>query len=105
MQTSFVKVARASEIPNGGMKLATLGTDEVMIANVQGKFYAIGDRCTHVGGPLHEGELEGKTVTCPLHGSQFDVTNGNVLGPPARLPVEVYEVTVQGDDIMIRKKT
>lgn len=105
MQTSFVKVAQASDIPMGGMRMVTFGVEEVVITNVEGKFYAIGNRCTHVGGPLAEGKLSGKVVTCPWHGSQFDVTNGQVVGPPARLPEPVYEVTVQGDDIMIRKKT
>jgi nitrite reductase/ring-hydroxylating ferredoxin subunit len=99
-----VKVARVSEIPAGGMKMVTLGIEEVLIANVEGKFHAIGNACTHVGGPLAEGELSGKVVTCPWHGSQFNVTDGRVVGPPARLPEPVYELTVQGDDIMIRKK-
>ena len=103
MQTGFVKVAGVSEIPAGGMKMVTLGIEEVLIANVEGKFCAIGNACTHVGGPLAEGELSGKVVTCPWHGSQFDVTTGQVVGPPARLPEPVYELTVQGDDIMIRK--
>lgn len=103
MQTGFVKVARVSEIPAGGMKMVTLGIEEVLITNLEGKFYAIGNACTHVGGPLAEGELSGKVVTCPWHGSQFDVTDGHVVGPPARLPEPVYELTVQGDDIMIKK--
>ena len=105
MQTSFVKVAKASDIPMGGMKMVTLGIEEVLIANVEGKLYAIGNACTHVGGPLVEGELSGKVVTCPWHGSQFDVTTGQVVGPPARLPEPVYELSVQGDDVMIRKKS
>ncbi len=105
LQTSFVKVARTSEIPAGGMKAVTLGIEEVMIANINGEFYAIGNACTHVGGPLAEGTLDGKIVTCPLHGSRFDVANGQVLGPPARLPVPAYEVKLEGQDIMVRRKT
>ncbi len=104
LQTSFVKVARTSEIPAGEMKAVNLGVEEVMIANVDGEFYAVGNACTHVGGPLAEGTLDGKIVTCPLHGSRFDVTNGQVLGPPARLPVPAYEVKLEGQDIMIRRK-
>lgn len=104
MQTTFVKVARTSEIPKDEMKAVQVGVEEVMIANVQGTFYAIGNACTHVGGPLAEGTLTDKIVTCPWHGSKFDVTNGQVVGPPARLPVPVYEVKVQGDEILLRKK-
>lgn len=87
------------------MKAVMVETEEVMIANVQGEFYAIGNACTHVGGPLAEGTLIDKIVTCPWHGSRFDVTNGQAVGPPARLPVPAYEVQVQGEDIMVRRKT
>lgn len=87
------------------MKAVSLGSEEVMIVNVQGRFYAIGNRCTHVGGPLAQGTLEGSVVECPWHGSKFDVTTGKVVGPPARLPEPVYEVAVDGTDIVLRSKT
>lgn len=86
------------------MKMVKIGIEEVMIANAHGTFYAIGNACTHVGGPLAEGTLTDRIVTCPWHGSKFDVTNGAAVGPPARLPVPVYEVKVQGNEIMVRRK-
>ncbi len=55
-----------------------IGTQQVLLANINGKFYAIGNLCTHVGGPLDRGKLEGHEVQCPLHGSRFDVTTGQL---------------------------
>jgi 3-phenylpropionate/trans-cinnamate dioxygenase ferredoxin subunit len=64
----FVKAASISEVPAGKMKKVKVGENEVLIANVGGKYYAIGNRCTHAGGSLSEGLLEGNVVTCPKHG-------------------------------------
>ena len=99
----FQTVANASEVRTGGMKLVDLDGEEVVIANVDGAFFAFGNECTHVGGPLVEGELEGETVTCPWHGSVFNVKSGEVLEEPAEDPVPTYEARVEGDDIRVRK--
>lgn len=97
----FVKVARTDEIPVGQAKLVEVGGNEIAIFNVQGSFHAIDNTCTHVGGPLCEGEIDGTEVTCPWHGAVFDVTSGQVLGPPAGQPVNRYNVRVDGPDIEI----
>lgn len=97
----FVKVARTDEIPVGQAKLVEVGGNEIAIFNVQGSFHAIDNTCTHVGGPLCEGEIDGTEVTCPWHGAVFDVTSGEVLGPPAGQPVNRYNVRVDGPDIEI----
>ena len=97
----FVKVARTDEIPVGQAKLVEAGGNEIAIFNVQGSFHAIDNTCTHVGGPLCEGEIEGTEVTCPWHGAVFDVTSGQVLGPPAGQSVNRYNVRVDGPDIEI----
>ena len=99
----FRTVAKVSEIRTDEMKLVDLDGEEVVIANVDGAFFAFGNECTHVGGPLVEGELEGETVTCPLHASVFNVKSGEVLEEPAEDPVPTYEVRVEGDDIQVRK--
>ncbi len=75
----FVKVCSTTDVQQGKMKVAQLGNEKVCLANVNGKYYAIGDVCTHVGGPLSEGSLTDHTVTCPWHGSQFDVRTGETL--------------------------
>ena len=99
----FRTVAKVSEIRTDEMKLVDLDGEEVVIANVDGAFFAFGNECTHVGGPLVEGVLEGETVTCPLHASVFNVKSGEVLEEPAEDPVPTYEVRVEGDDIQVRK--
>ncbi len=98
----FKTVARASEVGLGQVRLIDLdnGT-RICLANVGGTFYAIAGECSHMGGPLAEGELEGTTVTCPWHGSMFDVTSGEVLGPPADDSVAKYEVRVQSDEVQV----
>jgi 3-phenylpropionate/trans-cinnamate dioxygenase ferredoxin subunit len=97
----FVKVLRVSEINPGELRLVEAGGEQICLANVDGKIYAINDACTHVGGYLDEGELEGQVVTCPLHGSEFDVTTGKVLRGPAREDIATYEVKIEGDDIYV----
>jgi len=103
--TDFVRVASTAEIPEGTMKKVMHGGQQVLLVNVKGKFYAIGNVCTHVGGPLDKGRLDGHEVECPLHGSRFDVTTGLVKRGPAARPEPVYEVKVEGSEIKLRPKT
>ena len=77
------------------------GGERVAIASVGGTFYAFGDTCTHQGCSLADGELEGTTVTCPCHGSQFDVTTGDVLRGPAREPVRSYPVRLEDGELRV----
>ena len=97
----FTKVATTDEIPIGQAKLVEVNGNEIAIFNVGGSFHAIDNTCTHVGGPLCEGEIEGAHVTCPWHGAMFDVTTGQVLGPPAGESVARYDVRVVGADIEV----
>ena len=84
---------QVSDVPPG--KGALLG--DVVVFNVGGNFCATQAACTHRGGPLGQGKLEGSTVTCPLHGSQFNVCSGDVLRGPAIDPLMAYRVVVDGD--------
>jgi len=79
---SFIEIAKVEEIPEGQMKLFTIGDKNILIVNSEGIYYAINGRCTHMGGDLSKGKLEGKIVTCPRHGSQFNVTNGTCVSGP-----------------------
>lgn len=97
----FTKVATVAEIPSGSGKVIQIGDQDVALFNVDGEFYAMDNTCTHVGGPLGEGELEGSTVTCPWHGAQFNVKTGEVTGPPAGEGVKSFSVKVEGDDILV----
>ncbi len=97
----LIKVATLSEIPPGTCLHVKVAEREVAIFNVEGTIYAMGGTCTHQGGPLGEGDLDGTVVTCPWHGAQFDVTTGQVVGPPAAQNEPAYEVVVEGEDINV----
>ncbi len=97
----MTKVAQANDLAPGKAMCVEVAGEKVALFNIDGSYYAIGNSCTHVGGPLSEGELDGKVVTCPLHGARFDVTSGSVLGPPAGANVPCYRVHVEGDDLKI----
>ena len=97
---SFVKVCKTSDIKAGSGRSIEVNGKPIAIFNVDGNFYAINDTCAHRGGPLGEGELDGTTVICPWHGWRYNVTTGeNELVPD--LPMEKYEVTVEGDDVLV----
>jgi nitrite reductase/ring-hydroxylating ferredoxin subunit len=98
----FVTVAKASDVAQGELRRFDLGGTPVAVANVGGTLYAFGNTCTHQGCSLAQGELDGTTVTCPCHGSRFDVTSGAVVRGPAREPVASYAARVEGKDIQIR---
>src|SRR5881397_2019711 len=97
----FVKAAATAEIPPGEGKLVEVGGRKIALFNVDGSFHAIDDTCAHRGGPLSQGDLAGKEVTCPWHGATFDVTTGAVLGPPAAQGVARYNVKVTGSDVEV----
>lgn len=99
----FVKVAEAKDIAAGTGIFVELEGDRIALFNVNGTFYAIGDTCTHAGGPLSDGDLDGEVVTCPWHGAQFDVKTGGVVGPPAPEPVTSYHVKLEGSDVLIKR--
>ena len=99
----FVKVAETKDIQPTKMKAVEIAGENICLINVEGKYYAIGNVCTHEGGPLAEGTLEGYEVECPWHGSKFDIRTGKVTRPPANEPESNYEVKVEGNDILIRK--
>lgn len=97
----FVKVAQSDEIAPGQGKMIEVGGKKIALFNVEGSFYAIDDTCTHRGGPLSEGSLDGKEVTCPWHGAIYDVITGEVLSPPAPKGVARDNVRVEGTDIEV----
>ena len=97
----FVKIAKSDDIQPGQGKMVEVGGKKIALFNVDGGFYAIDDTCTHRGGPLSDGELNGKEVTCPWHGATFDVTTGQVLRPPAPKEVSGYNIRVEGGDIEV----
>jgi len=98
----FQRVCRASEIPEGGRKVVEVGDRVIGLFRVQGQFWAIDDLCTHDGGPLAEGALEGWAIVCPRHGARFDLRTGQALSMPATRPTAAHEVKVEGDDVFVK---
>jgi nitrite reductase/ring-hydroxylating ferredoxin subunit len=104
LSEGFVKVAESKDIEPSSMKAVEVAGEKACIINIEGNYYAIGNVCTHVGGPLDEGTLEGYEVECPWHGSKFDVRTGEPTKPPARQAVSKYEVKIQDNNILARKQ-
>ena len=98
---TFHKVIEVNELTPGSCKGVEVSGQQIALFNIGGTFYAIGNACTHRGGSLSEGTVEGTTVTCPLHGAEFDVTTGKNMTPPAPAEVPSYKVRVEGNDIQV----
>lgn len=97
---NFVKVAKVSELKPGDGKVVEVNGKTLALFNVDGKFHSIDNTCLHRGGPLGEGFLDGSTVTCPWHGWQYDLLSGvGKTNPNAKMTV--YEVKVEGEDVLI----
>jgi nitrite reductase/ring-hydroxylating ferredoxin subunit len=97
----LVKVSQANKFAEGEMRVFDVAGTKVNVAFVGGHLHAFDDKCTHRGCSLAGGKLDGSTLTCPCHGSQFDVTSGAVLHGPAQQPVRSRSVQVDGGDLLI----
>jgi 3-phenylpropionate/trans-cinnamate dioxygenase ferredoxin subunit len=105
---NFIRVAVKSEVAENSMIAVTVNGKEILLANIAGAFYAIANKCTHVGGPLAKGTLDGFVVTCPKHGARFDVRTGEAVGEAKigfiKLKVKdelSFPVKVEGEDILV----
>jgi len=98
MGAEYITAIKTNDVRVGNVKAIDVRGARIAVANVGGTYYAFDDACTHEECSLaEEGELAGTTLTCTCHGSEFDVRTGNVLAPPATVPVKVYRTRVEGD--------
>ena len=104
----YVKAAQAIELGPGNKKKVSLEGKEILLTNINDSYYAVDNTCTHMGGSLYEGDLDGSHIVCPKHGSIFDVMTGEVItrGKLFFINVKVhnlqsYPVKIEGNDIMI----
>jgi 3-phenylpropionate/trans-cinnamate dioxygenase ferredoxin subunit len=98
----FVRVCRLDELPEVGVAAAEVDGTTIAIARTEdGSVHAVDDTCTHANVSLSEGELDGCTLECWLHGSRFDLLTGEPSGPPATVPVAVYPVKIDGDEVYV----
>ena len=98
----FVKVAQVADIPDPGKLVVEVDDRLVVVFHVAGHYYCLDDVCTHDGGPLGEGRLEGHTIACPRHGAKFDIRDGRALTMPATKPTSVHDVKIENDQILVR---
>jgi nitrite reductase/ring-hydroxylating ferredoxin subunit len=98
----FFAVAKSADIPPSAMKCVAIDRVRVLLANVGGAFYAIGDMCGHRRAPLSAGELDGYLVECPLHYAMFDVRSGKFVDGPSSADVPAYETRVDGDTVLVK---
>ncbi len=98
---TWAPVAKLSEVPDGGARVVHYRGEQVALFNIDGRLYAISNRCSHANGPLAEGRVEGAAVTCLWHDSQFDLATGQPLRTPAQRPVATYAVKLDGDTVLL----
>mgnify|MGYP002813702953 CR=1 FL=1 len=97
----FVEIVPASELPNGERLFVELGNKPIVIFNIAGQLFAIGDVCSHDDGPVGDGDLEGFNVVCPRHGGEFDVQTGKAVQMPAVVDIPAYPVQVRDGNIFV----
>ena len=100
----YLTVGKTSDIAPGTVQVFNVGGQAVAVANVDGQFYAFADVCTHDGGPLAEGELDGCVIECPRHGARFDITTGAVLSMPAVVNLLVYDLKIERGEVKINPR-
>lgn len=102
-ETGMARVAQTQEIPPGSSKRVYLGSDAIAVFNVEGRFYAVSDRCTHGRASLSEGTVDTDAciLTCPWHGGKFELETGKPAGGPTRVPVRTYRVEIDGEKVLV----
>ena len=100
--SDWVDVVRIEDLPPGSRRVVDVDGAQVAVFNLDGRFYAIEDVCTHDGGDLAGGELDGEAIVCPRHGARFSVKTGEVLAPPAYGPVATFPVRLEDGRVQVR---
>ncbi|MBY0377762.1 MAG: non-heme iron oxygenase ferredoxin subunit [Gammaproteobacteria bacterium] len=95
MTCRWLSVCAKTDIPVGEWITFDTGTEELLIVNLEGDIYAIQDLCTHDGGNLADGELDGEEIVCPRHGARFCVKNGKVTTPPAYEDIKAFPTRIE----------
>ncbi len=104
MNEEFVRVASTSSVPSGSLKAVSIGHEQMVLANVDGKYYAMGSVCTHAQCDLSEGTLEGETIICSGHDAEWDLRSGQAKFQVPLPPEPLFDVKVDGSDILLRKR-
>ena len=100
--SDWISVCRAEDLTPGSHRLVELDGAQVAVFNLDGQYYAIEDVCTHDGGVLTGGAVEGDQIVCPRHGARFSIRTGEALAPPAFEPTAVFPVRIQDGHVQVR---
>jgi 3-phenylpropionate/trans-cinnamate dioxygenase ferredoxin subunit len=90
----YIEIAPADQIPSGERLFVELGGKSIVLFNLAGKLFAIGDVCSHDNGPVGDGEIEENEIICPRHGARFDIRTGKATSLPAFVDIPAYPVRV-----------
>jgi 3-phenylpropionate/trans-cinnamate dioxygenase ferredoxin subunit len=102
IMSEIYRVCKISDVPDPGMEVFEISERFIVLFHVNGAFFALDDACTHDGGPLGEGVLDGYQIICPRHGARFDVRTGQALSMPAVHATPTYKVEIEGNDVFVR---
>jgi 3-phenylpropionate/trans-cinnamate dioxygenase ferredoxin component len=103
MEEGFVAVAKVGDLAPGEMKFVAIERERIVLANVDGSFYALRDVCGHRNAPLSRGRLDGHVIECPLHFAQFDIRTGKLIDGPISADIPHYDARVEGGTVYLRK--
>jgi len=97
----YVRIADTQEIPKNKMQVFKVEGHEILVVNVEGKLYAVSNRCPHMNYPLYLGSLNGKIITCGFHYAKFDITTGKALSPPAHEPLKTFKIEIKNSAVLV----
>lgn len=98
----FIPVCKIFDIPDPGKEVFEVEEKFIVVFHLDGEWYALDDRCTHDGGPLGQGWIEGFQIICPRHGARFDIRTGQALTMPAVRATSAHEVKIDGDRVFVK---
>lgn len=97
----FVAAAKVEDVPAGGKLVVVINGTSVILVNSKDRIFAVRNLCSHAYETLECGRVRSGWISCPVHGARFDLETGKPLNPPAMLPIETYEVRIEGDTIEV----
>ncbi len=97
----FVAVAKLEDLPPGGKKVVDVEGTEIILCNTKDRIFAVRNLCSHAHETLECGRIRNGWISCPVHGARFDLETGNPMNPPASLPIDTFEVRIEGDTIEV----
>lgn len=96
-----IRICKTEDVPRGELNQFIVEGNEILVINLDGRYYCLAARCTHAGAPLVEGSLSGDILICPWHYSHFRVTDGSVVQGPANKPLKSYQGTIKDDYLFV----